>query len=459
MGRDKAFINIVGVPLWRKQLDTLERTGPAKIFIAGPSHAEWIAAGYDIVSDVRDAAGPLAGIVSAMRRTTTALLLVLAVDLPQITVEYLRQLIGASSERVGIVPTRENRFEPLAATYPIEALAIAERHLLVGNYSVQEFAAQCVREELLLKRPISPTESQLFLNANTPADLALAQCETRPVTRYAVARGALEQPDEIAAEAPLEIRVEGHSVAVVMRTPGHDRELAAGFLVTENLVRSPADVFDITQCGASEGEVVKVTLTNPATFDAAKLTRHVFSSSSCGVCSKATIDAVRQSFPAIEDECCVAAGTLLGLPDALRAAQATFNRTGGLHACALFDLQGNLVALREDVGRHSALDKLVGQALLAKQLPLRGHVLLLSGRVSFEMMQKALAAGIPIVVAISAPTTLAIDFACESNQTLVGFLRGEMMNIYACRERIALTPGSAGTSPAVFGASKKTRGA
>jgi FdhD protein len=274
--------------------------------------------------------------------------------------------------------------------------------------------------------------------------------------RYLATQGAREQPDEIAAEAPLEIRVEGHNIAVVMRSPGHDRELAAGFLVTESLVRSPADIFDITQCGAPEGEVVNVTLTNPATFDAAKLTRHVFSSSSCGVCSKATIDAVRQSFPAIKDDCGVAAKTLLALPDALCTAQTTFNRTGGLHACALFDLRGNLVALREDVGRHNALDKLVGQALLAKQLPLREHVLLLSGRVSFEMMQKALAAGIAIVVAISAPTTLAIDFARESNQTLVGFLRGETMNIYAGRERIALTPGSAGASPAVFGASPNT---
>ncbi len=436
MGRDKAFINIAGVPLWRKQLDTLERTGPAKIFIAGPSHAEWIAAGYDIVSDVRDAAGPLAGIVSAMRRTTTALLLVLAVDLPQMTAEYLRRLVGASSERAGIVPTRKNRFEPLAATYPIEALAIAERHLLVGNYSVQEFAAECIREELLLKRPISPTESQLFLNANTPADLALAQCETRPVMRYAVAREAVEQPDEIAAEAPLEIRVEGHSVAVVMRTPGHDRELAAGFLVTENLVRSPADVFDITQCGASEGEVVKVTLTNPATFDAAKLTRHVFSSSSCGVCSKATIDAVRQSFPAIEDECCVAAGTLLGLPDALRAAQATFNRTGGLHACALFDLQGNLVALREDVGRHNAVDKVIGEQLLAGRVPLVDHILQVSGRSSFEIVQKAAVAGIPVVSSVSAPSSLAVEAAERFGMTLVGFVRDGRCNVYTHPERV-----------------------
>ncbi|MFL6595859.1 MAG: formate dehydrogenase accessory sulfurtransferase FdhD [Chthoniobacterales bacterium] len=246
-----------------------------------------------------------------------------------------------------------------------------------------------------------------------------------------------EQLDNVAVEEPLEIRVEGHSIAVVMRTPGHDRELAAGFLVTENLVRSQKDIFDITQCGsAAEDQIVTVTLRDPSAFDPAKLTRNVFSSSSCGVCSKATIDAVRQSFPRIATSATMTAETLLKLPDRLRENQETFDRTGGLHACGLFTLSGELVALREDVGRHNALDKLIGRAFLHDELPLRDCVLFLSGRVSFEMMQKALAAGIPIVAAISAPTSLAIEFARESNQTLVGFVRGETMNIYAGAERI-----------------------
>ncbi len=275
--------------------------------------------------------------------------------------------------------------------------------------------------------------------------------ETRPPTNAEVQGGsasiellhltasAIESRlDHVATEEPLEIRIEGQSVAVVMRTPGHDRELAAGFLLTENLVRRAADIFDITQCGVDEGEVVNVTLRNPATFDASKLTRHVFSSSSCGVCSKATIAAVRQSFPAVDSQHTIAAAILLQLPQVLRTNQATFERTGGLHACALFDLSGNLQTLREDVGRHNALDKLIGHALLTDALPLTNRVLLLSGRVSFEMMQKALAGAIPIVAAISAPTTLAVEFARESNQTLVGFLRGETMNIYVGAERIAL---------------------
>jgi FdhD protein len=259
---------------------------------------------------------------------------------------------------------------------------------------------------------------------------------TWPVIRYANGRRELERPDQLAAEEPLEIRIEGHSVAVVMRTPGQDRELAAGFLLTENLVRSATDIFDITQCGAEEGQVVNVTLKDPAAFDPAKLTRNVFSSSSCGVCSKATIEAVRQSFPAIEANCSLPAEILLRMPPALRERQETFNQTGGLHACALFDLAGNLQHVHEDVGRHNALDKLIGHALLENRLPLRDSVLLLSGRASFEIMQKALAAGIPIVAAISAPTTLAVEFARESNQTLVGFLRGATMNIYAGFERV-----------------------
>ncbi len=283
-------------------------------------------------------------------------------------------------------------------------------------------------------------------------------CRSIDVTRYHSAVDAESRVDQVATEEPLELRIEGHSVAVVMRTPGHDRELAAGFLLTENLVHSARDIFDITQCGDDVGwvsppqagggagrppqkadespNVVNVTLKNPAAFDPAKLTRHVFSSSSCGICSKATIDAVRQSFPPIAAECFVHAAMLLRLPVALRKKQETFNQTGGLHACALFDLAGNLQALREDVGRHNALDKLIGRALLANELPLSDRVLLLSGRVSFEMMQKALAAGIPIIAAISAPTTLAVDFARESNQTLIGFLRGKTMNVYARAERV-----------------------
>ncbi len=271
-----------------------------------------------------------------------------------------------------------------------------------------------------------------------------------------------EERDFLAAEEPLEIRVEDHSIAVVMRTPGEDRELAAGFLVTEGLVRAAGDLVDIRHrphclqsvlgdgrqrdevdeavngelLTPSDGNVINVRLKSPESLDLKRLTRHVFSSSSCGICSKASIEAVRQQFPPIEDDFEVASQVLLGLPAALASAQETFKRTGGLHACALFDSDGNLLVLREDVGRHNALDKVIGWALLRDRLPLRKHILLLSGRTSFEMMQKALAAGIPIVAAISAPSSLAVEFAHDSGQTLVGFLRGERMNIYAGANRV-----------------------
>jgi FdhD protein len=275
-----------------------------------------------------------------------------------------------------------------------------------------------------------------------------------------------EDTDLLAAEEPLEIRIEGTSIAVVMRTPGDDRELTAGFLVTEGLLSRVGDLIDIqpashcyrgvgalagvksengtpsrkaihhTAVSDSASNVVEVLLSNRRVINLSKLTRHVFSSSSCGVCSKASIEAVRQQFPPINDVCEVDAEVLLSLPRALAVAQQTFKRTGGLHACALFNLSGKMLLLREDVGRHNALDKVIGWCFLEGRLPLRQHILLLSGRASFEMLQKSLAAGIPIVAAISAPSSLAVEFARVSGQTLVGFLRGEKMNVYSGHARL-----------------------
>ena len=259
------------------------------------------------------------------------------------------------------------------------------------------------------------------------------------VVRYRDGQPLPAGPDEAAVEEPLEIRIEGQSVAVVMRTPGHDRELAAGFILTEGIVRDAADIFEITSCltkGESGGNELDITLTDPAKFDLAKLSRNVFSSSSCGICGKATIESAMQQFPPIKAAPSLDSQVLLQLPEKLAAAQKTFQRTGGLHACALFDANGELILLREDVGRHNALDKLIGHQLLAKQLPLGNSILLLSGRVSFEMTQKALAGGIAVIAAISAPTSLAIEFARANHQTLIGFLRGDTMNVYAGAERI-----------------------
>ncbi len=265
------------------------------------------------------------------------------------------------------------------------------------------------------------------------------------VTRIEGAEGASEVDDVLAAEEPLEIRVGGRSVAVVMRTPGHDRELAAGFLVTEGILRRREEVLDMVYCamkredGTNVAEVVAearenildVLLAPGVEVEWARLTRNVFTSSSCGICSKASIEAVRGQFAAIAEPMVARREVLAALPERLRAAQAGFAATGGLHASALFDAEGRLLVAREDVGRHNALDKVVGHAFFAERLPLVERVLLVSGRVSFEIMQKALAAGVPCVAAISAPTSAAVEFARASGQTLVGFLRGTRMNVYA----------------------------
>lgn len=268
---------------------------------------------------------------------------------------------------------------------------------------------------------------------------------TFPVTvrRITLPRTSTAMEDVTAREEPLEIRVEGRSVAVVMRTPGHDEELVAGFLISEGVVKSPRDILEISQCPSTNnehGNVVDVLLAGTAVVNWDSLTRHVFSASSCGICGKTSLESVFQKFTVLSSqfpvEAFVTPALLASLPAKLRAAQPTFAQTGGLHACGIFDEHGELLVLREDVGRHNALDKVLGWALRQDLLPFSRHVLLLSGRVSFEMMQKALAAGVPVVAAISAPSSLAVQFAQDSGQTLVGFLRGETMNVYTHPGRI-----------------------
>ena len=244
--------------------------------------------------------------------------------------------------------------------------------------------------------------------------------------------------DTVAREEPLEIRVQGRSVAVTMRTPGHDKELAAGFLLTEGIIRDPDDLIEILNCrtATAPANTVNVFLSPSVKLDFARLTRHVFATSSCGLCGKASIASVHQHFPPVKSKLTVSAKALANLPTLMRAAQRTFAQTGGLHAAAVFDAKGNLIVLREDVGRHNAVDKVLGYGLLESKLPFDSHLLLVSGRASFEILQKALAGRIPVVCAVSAPSSLAVDFARESGQTLVGFLRGKAMNIYAGAERV-----------------------
>ena len=261
--------------------------------------------------------------------------------------------------------------------------------------------------------------------------------ERTRIWRYEGGRPLNAGDDELAIEEPLEIRVRNKAVSVTMRTPGYDEELAAGFLLTEGILSSRDDLVRIEPCAfAREGNVVNVVLADHAEVDFQRLTRHVFASSSCGVCGKATIDAIHQRLEPVESDLRIDAGVLLSLPDRLRSAQKTFDRTGGLHAAGIFTAEGEAIVIREDVGRHNAVDKVLGFGLLNGRLPFDRHVLMVSGRASFEIMQKALAGRVPIVAAVSAPSSLAVDFALESGQTLVGFIRGSRMNVYSEPRRV-----------------------
>jgi FdhD protein len=248
--------------------------------------------------------------------------------------------------------------------------------------------------------------------------------------------GSLEYwHDELTVEEPLEIRIGKKTVATTMRTPGHDEELAAGFLVTEAIIRTTNEVEKISR----QENAVAIQLRAGLKPKLNSAQRFGTISSSCGLCGKESIEAIRQNFPAIKsNDFRIEIAMLLALPDKLRANQTDFARTGGIHAAGIFDANGNALTVREDIGRHNAVDKAVGRAFLDGKLPLDRHLLLVSGRASFEIMQKALAAGIPIVASVSAPSSLAMEFGRESNQTLVGFLRPPSFNIYAHVERIIL---------------------
>ncbi|MEU4771005.1 formate dehydrogenase accessory sulfurtransferase FdhD [Micromonospora sp. NPDC023644] len=261
-------------------------------------------------------------------------------------------------------------------------------------------------------------------------------------------RTSVRRQDSLAVEEPLEIRVGAagpgrrRPLAVTMRTPGDDLDLAIGFLLTEGLIRSADDVRTAQLCAGAETpntyNVVDVVLSPGVPEPAVDPARNFYTTSSCGVCGKASIDAVRTRsvFAVGDDPVTVPAAVLAALPERLRAAQRGFDRTGGLHAAGLFTADGDLVVLREDVGRHNAVDKVVGWAVRERRLPLAGHVLLVSGRASFELTQKAWMAGVPLLAAVSAPSTLATELAEEAGLTLVGFLRGNAMNVYACPERV-----------------------
>lgn len=281
--------------------------------------------------------------------------------------------------------------------------------------------------------------------------------DRRPVLRL---RGEhrIDRPDTLAVEEPLEIRVAGRALAVTMRTPGHDMDLAAGFLVGEGVITGPQDLASMRFCeGATEDSVntynvLDLSLAPGVAAPDPSVERSFYTTSSCGVCGKASLDAVKQRSPyaVADDPLTIPAAVLSALPDRLRTAQKVFDRTGGVHASGLFSSDGELLCAREDVGRHNAVDKVIGWAVREDRLPLRDCVLVVSSRASFEITQKAWMAGLPLLAVVSAPSTLAVDLAEEAGMTLVAFLRGDGMNVYTGLQRIrtrATAPPTRATPP------------
>ena len=278
----------------------------------------------------------------------------------------------------------------------------------------------------------------------------MAHVTARRRAHHLTVDGAVTRPETLVVEEPLEIRVNGAAVTVTMRTPGSDIELAQGFLLTEGVISDREDVLTIRYCGgrgpdgpdvhdgANTYNVLDVTLAPGVKLPDVDITRNFYTTSSCGVCGKASLDAVRVMgrFSPGEDPATVAAATLRAMPGQLRTAQKGFARTGGLHAAALFDADGTMLVVREDIGRHNAVDKVIGWSLEHGRIPLTSSVLLVSGRASFELTQKAVLAGIPVLAAVSAPSSLAASLAEESGLTLVAFLRGDSMNVYTRADRI-----------------------
>jgi FdhD protein len=255
---------------------------------------------------------------------------------------------------------------------------------------------------------------------------------------------AVTRPETLAVEEPLEIRVNGTPITVTMRTPGSDMELAQGFLLTEGVIAERDDVLTVRYCrgstddGVNTYNVLDVTLAPGVAAPHLDVTRNFYTTSSCGVCGKASLEAVQTTSRHCpgDDPATVSAETLTAMPEQLRSSQRVFATTGGLHGAALFDVDGTMLAIREDIGRHNAVDKVVGWALESNRIPLSGTVLLVSGRASFELTQKAVMAGIPVLAAVSAPSSLAVDLASQSGVTLVAFLRGDSMNVYTRPDRV-----------------------
>ncbi len=397
------------------------------------TRAEYGAIGIRAIADAAQGAGPLGGLVALLEAARGDDAIAIACDMPHVTSELVKKLATAPRAPV-VAPRREGRWEPLFARYD------AGRVLEVAR-------ARCARRELALQGlldevgavalAIDDREARALVDWDTPRDVTMdvkTQSAEHAIVTFDGAQSTTRM-DRVAIEEPLEIRIGREPLCVTMRTPGDDVDLAAGFLLGEGIVRSRDEIASIAPSGP---HAVSVELTESARARATP--RRFFVTSSCGVCGKDSIDRVRALISPLETDVRVSARAIAAMPDTLRAAQSVFDRTGALHAAGLFDASvtssSELVRFAEDVGRHNALDKVLGAEFLAGRVPLSRQVIVLSGRVAFELVQKAALAGVAIIVAIGAPTSLAIELAESANITLVGFARGTRFNVYTEPSRV-----------------------
>jgi FdhD protein len=367
---------------------------------------------FPVADDGIDVRAPLAGVVAGLRASTTDVAVFLPVDCPNMTAAALRTLgdrcVDAAVPQTG----------PLPGAYAKRALPVLERRLDDGRLALHDALAD------LDARTVELDPSEL-VNVNRPEDLVPPYSTSR-IEVFRVPGG--DEVDRVAVEEPLELRANGRPLAVTMRTPGHDEELALGFFRSEGIPARRASIPPDLPANVVDVEV--------GDADLSRLQRNFYTSSSCGVCGKGALEAVEVHAPRIESDLRIPASVVAALPDRLRATQAAFAATGGLHATGLFTAEGELLCLREDVGRHNAMDKVIGWASADGRLPLSTSVLCVSGRISFELVQKAAVAGCPVLVAVGAPSSLAVDLARDRGVTLCGFVRAGKLNVYSERRRI-----------------------
>ena len=461
MGADKALVSWRGRTLLEHAAECLSAALPEVVVVGGDVGAHGVA-GYRVLADREPGLGPLGGLATALDHAAGRPVFALACDLPRATSELVEHLLGLAGgaepgSAAAWVPRAEGRLQPLCALYTAACAAPLDDYLAGGERRAIEFLERVTCRVVELEPDNSLFRPGLLANVNRPEDLEALDAKevratppgsSRRLRVTTVGDAAVAGDDLVAAEEPMEARVvaevqgrrSAHPLAVTMRTPGHDFELTAGFLLSEGVVEKGEDLWRLAYCLDTEESarnIVEAHLAPGVDFDPERFRRNVYMTSSCGVCGKASIERLETACPRRPEHRFRVDGAMLkSLPTRLGGSQTVFSQTGGLHAAGLFSPKGELLRLREDVGRHNALDKLIGSYLLEGVVPLSDAVLLVSGRASFELVQKALIAGIPILAAVGAPSTLAVETAKAWGQTLIGFLRQDRFNVYTGEDRL-----------------------